>query len=343
MNFDACLRAHLASHPLAAPRDILKFCYQAARGAEHLLTDTDAARRYFFAEWERTEARDVPLCEPLSPRFCRVDLGAWKARGLDAEWLFRAFFATASTPAAENPELYLAVADEVIAGASFSREAWETACREFRNAGMPAVHHSETFRAAYDPAYRLVDGRIARLFPILEAVASKKATPLVIAVDGRAASGKSTLARHLSTFFDTATVHMDDFFLPPALRTPARMAETGGNVDYERFAREVLPHLRDTAPFSYGVFDCSVMEITGTRRVDATPVRVVEGSYSHHPAFGDYADIKVFSHVDAEEQMTRITARNGEAMATRFRDEWIPREEAYFSAFRIRESAHVVV
>lgn len=343
MEFEACLRAHLAAHPLAAPRDVLKFCYQAARGAEHLLTDADAARRYFFAEWEETSARDVPLCEPISPRFCRVDLGAWKARGLDAEWLFRAFLETASAPTADDLAPYLAAADRVIADASFTREAWETACREYRAAGMPAVHHSETFRAAYDPAYRLVDRRIARLFPILEAVKDNPSTPLVIAVDGRAASGKSTLARHLSTILDAATVHMDDFFLPPTLRTPARMRETGGNVDYERFAREVLPHLKAAAPFSYGVFDCSVMEITGKRPVDAHPVRIVEGSYAHHPAFGDYADIKVFSHVDAEEQMARIRLRNGEAMATRFRDEWIPREEAYFNAFRIRESAHVTV
>ncbi|MBR4873950.1 MAG: hypothetical protein IKV00_08955, partial [Clostridia bacterium] len=161
--------------------------------------------------------------------------------------------------------------------------------------------------------------------------------------DGPCASGKSILGAALSRIYRCPLVHMDDFFLRPEQRTPERLAEPGGNVDYERFAREVLPRLRDTAPFSYGVFDCSVMEITGKRPVEAAPVRVVEGSYAHHPAFGDYADIKVFSNVDAEEQMTRIKARNGAAMAARFRDEWIPREEAYFSAFRIREGAHVTV
>lgn len=344
---EAYLQAHLRQYPKAEPRDLFKLCYQAARGAEHLLCDLEGARRYFFAEWEETEARDCPLCEPISDGFCRVDLGGWKAEGLDPEWLFRAFVRTAAAPTEKDPLAdYLARADRAVAAlpTAFSREEWETALAEYRAAGTPAVHHSETFRRAYRPAYRLVDRRLARLFPILAAVAEKRGEePLTVAIDGGAASGKSTLAEGLSYILDAATVHMDDFFLPPALRTPERMREVGGNVDYERFLRQVIPHLRRAEAFSYGVFDCGVMAITGERRVEATPVRVVEGSYSHHPVFGDYAAIRVFSHVEPEEQGARILRRNGAAMAERFRTEWIPREEAYFNAFRIREKAHLTV
>ena len=62
--------------------------------------------------------------------------------------------------------------------------------------------------------------------------------PFVIAIDGRAASGKSTLAEQLSTLLEADVIHMDDFFLQPYQRTPERLAEIGGNVDYERFAKE---------------------------------------------------------------------------------------------------------
>ena len=45
---------------------------------------------------------------------------------------------------------------------------------------------------------------------------------------------------------------MDDFFLPPALRTPERRSEPGGNVHYERFLTEVLPNLRSEDLFPIG-------------------------------------------------------------------------------------------
>ena len=46
----------------------------------------------------------------------------------------------------------------------------------------------------------------------------------VIALDGRAAAGKSTLAAALAETLQAAVIHMDDFFLPLALRAPQRLA-----------------------------------------------------------------------------------------------------------------------
>ena len=63
---------------------------------------------------------------------------------------------------------------------------------------------------------------------------------LLIAVDGRCASGKTTLAATLEEETGCNVVHMDDFFLRPEQRTPQRLAEPGGNVDYERFRQEVI-------------------------------------------------------------------------------------------------------
>ena len=62
----------------------------------------------------------------------------------------------------------------------------------------------------------------------------------VIALDGRAASGKSTLSEDVRKVMDVDIVHMDDFFLPKELRTPERFLEPGGNVHYERFISEVI-------------------------------------------------------------------------------------------------------
>ena len=136
---------------------------------------------------------------------------------------------------------------------------------------------------------------------------------------------------------------MDDFFLPPPLRTAERYDEPGGNVHYERFAAEVLPKLRKPEPFKYRIFDCSTMEYGDWREVKNSPWRIVEGAYSHHPRFGNYASLKVFFDIAPGEQMRRIRRRNGDARAEVFAKRWIPLEEKYLSAFDIKSEAHLVL
>ena len=85
------------------------------------------------------------------------------------------------------------------------------------------------------------------------------------------------------------------------------------------------------------------MELDGEREIPQGAWRIVEGSYSHHPKFGSYADLRVFCTVSPEEQMRRILLRNGERWAERFKNEWIPMEEKYFDAFGIREGAEVLI
>ena len=165
----------------------------------------------------------------------------------------------------------------------------------------------------------------------------------VIALEGRSAAGKSTLAGELAALLGGAVVRMDDFFLPPALRTPQRLGTAGGNVHAERFAEEVLPHLRQGKPFGYRRFDCHVMDYAGVVEIPAVPVIIVEGAYSCHPLFGGYADLTVFCDIDPQEQERRIRARNGEAGWQAFRDRWIPLEESYLKEYRIKENADLVV
>jgi len=91
------------------------------------------------------------------------------------------------------------------------------------------------------------------------------------------------------------------------------------------------------------VFDCSIMEIAGTRLIPDNPVRIVEGSYAMHPHFGQYAGVTLFLHLSPEEQMRRITERNGERMAEKFKNIWIPMENRYFREMHIAERCRFVI
>ena len=155
------LETQLRLHPSMTPRDVVKLCYQAARGAEHLLADPERARMYLFRELESTEASaDMPLVELISDAVARVNLAPWKAQGRSADELFELFSATASS-CGEGEDLlpdYLAEAEAWVAasGTSVTLEAWREFMAWYRAQGCPAVHHSESYRAAERPAYRIV-------------------------------------------------------------------------------------------------------------------------------------------------------------------------------------------
>lgn len=347
MDFEKYLLEQIQMHPALQPQDIWKLCYQAAFGPEHLLNDLQGAREYLEKEYEATAEQDVPLCEPLSNKICRVNLAAWKFHGLPVEWLFR-IFAFSCGKKDDGEALfwaYLQRAEQVLSGASvgFSREDWKAYALLQREAGLSPVHHSAFYRQQEKPAYRIVNRKFVRLFPILQRAAEKiaRGQVCVIAIDGRAASGKTTMAGLLQEILEADVIRMDDFFLPLALRTEERFAMPGGNVHYERFREEVLPYLFLPEAFSYRIFDCGRMDYHGEREIGTAKFRIVEGSYSCHPLLGNYADITVFSDVDGETQLQRIRKRNGEEMAKMFRDRWIPLEEAYFQAYQIAQKAEI--
>ena len=179
------------------------------------------------------------------------------------------------------------------------------------------------------------------LFSRIEKLLAEK-DRVVLAIDGGAATGKTTLADMLAKRYGAEIVHMDDFFLRPEQRTPERFAQAGGNFDRERFEDEVIPFIGQKKAFSYQIFDCSKMCLFGNAEISDSPLVIVEGSYSHHPSFADAFDLRVFLRVDEEERKRRIIARNGK-MSEMFFTRWIPLENRYFEAFRIEEKADLVI
>ena len=165
---------------------------------------------------------------------------------------------------------------------------------------------------------------------------------VIVAIDGKCTSGKTTLASQLAEIYDCNVFHMDDFFLRPEQRTPERFAEVGGNVDYERFHEEVLLPLKSGKTFSYRPFDCSTFTLAAPVTVAPKKLNVIEGTYSHHPYFGDPYDLKILLTVDEETQRQRILERPA-FLHKRFFEEWIPMENRYFDGFAIPSEAGFII
>lgn len=169
-------------------------------------------------------------------------------------------------------------------------------------------------------------------------------TPFILTIDGMCGSGKTTLAEYLSTIFDTSIIHMDNFFLPFERKTEERLAEPGGNIDYERFLEIIIPALQKKAPFSYAAYNCQTSSYDRHIQINPCELIIVEGSYSLHQKFGHYYDLSLFLSVNTDEQLQRLKSRcKNETKFHRFQTDWIPMETIYHEKQLIPQRADIII
>lgn len=164
----------------------------------------------------------------------------------------------------------------------------------------------------------------------------------IIAIDGRCASGKTTLASYIAEHIPCDIVHTDDFFLPFEMRTEERLSKAGGNIDRERLLSEILIPLKSGKCYTYSKFSCKSGLITQGEKIQPRKITIVEGSYSCHPDLFEFYDLHIFLSVDKETQKQRILQRNKDN-ADAFFSKWIPLEEKYLSECNIKEKCEIVL
>lgn len=348
-NTRALLSQHCSTYPGLQTEDIFKYLYHSAFGCDHLVSDEQSALQYILGEY--ATAGDAPdLIEPLDGSYSRVHLGVLK-NGLCPETLARIFVLSAKREADGTAHLVhkLAVAQEMLQDGTLSMDDkhFSEQLDAWRAAGFPALHHSDAFRKAYHPAYRVIANQYVAILPLLTEIDKRlKSGSTVVAIEGGSASGKTTLADILLQIYGDNTCnvfHTDDFFLQPAQRTQARLAEVGGNLDRERFAQEIVRPLGANAHVTYRRFDCMTQTLGEPITVQKSALTVIEGAYSMHPAFGQYYHLAVFLDIDPATQKERVAKRNAPALAKRFFEEWIPLENAYFSGTDVKSRAHLIL
>lgn len=160
------IRRMQAQCPDIALQDIYKSFYQDRFGAGHMLTDTAAVRAWLISELQTAAIDTVlnPYFEPTGAkgRFVRVYLRCVNEGLISADLLFDAF-ARSAVPV---PQSEPAWSDE-----------WQSLMEAAQKAGVPcpeddcqqlmhaanlgaAVHHSDAYRNACHPHYRIVERTI---------------------------------------------------------------------------------------------------------------------------------------------------------------------------------------
>ncbi len=339
------------THPRAQIQDYVKRLYQSEFGGEHMIIDEEESlcrlREEIAGLTEKQKRR--PYFDPFCSQFCRMNLSASKV--LSPEMINRIFVVSArEIPRTawfrfeEKLRLFVETSRDHSELFPFTAEEVEEYLRDYCAKGYRPVSHSEIYRKAYEPAYRVVRKEYGKCLPLYTAIEKclKEKGSVNVAIEGNCGAGKTEMARLLSTLWDCNVFHADDFFLPMEKRTPERMAEIGGNMDRERFRKEICEQVKTGKPFSYRPFRCSVMDLGEPMAVTPKKVNIFEGSYCMHPELREYYDVKVFLTVSPREQEARILERNGGFMLRRFLEEWIPKENAYFEGMKVREACDLV-
>jgi hypothetical protein len=143
--------------------DVYKLIHQACLGSHHLVSNVAGADAWLTRELANlTEGPVEPMVDPISPdgRIVRVHLRPFVAHGGDPDHLLEALVRTANEfeGSIDQIRILWRSAEEMTKDGHLP--FLEASLVEFgeRMEGLkhPAVHHSEAYRAAYHPAYRVI-------------------------------------------------------------------------------------------------------------------------------------------------------------------------------------------
>ena len=160
------IERQLATYPKSQLQDIYKAFYQEHFGAEHMITDKEAARNYLDQELATMQdKRDGIYVEPIgmSGDYVRVYLIAVSHKILSSSQLLQAFIESAGDHKpptiswATKWQAIVEVVDEVSPGLGSDDERAMLLQASLNN---QAVHHSQAYNAAYHPHYRIVKREI---------------------------------------------------------------------------------------------------------------------------------------------------------------------------------------
>lgn len=339
------LKQHMAAYPRMTAQDAVKLVFQARLGVGHLLNDKDAAMRYLLHEMDSMPQRSGdPLYETIGPDYVRLNLRAAKAKNLQPDWIIGMMLQTAAQTPCATRHGTLMEAEQTALACGFDPDDVRRAVQPLLNNDACLPGHSEPYREAYAPAYRVISSRFVPLMPILTALAAQWDKPqLLLTIDGPCGSGKSTLAALLGSMLDAPIIHTDDFYVPIPQKTAERLAIPGGNEDIERLMDECLLPWKQNGHTTYRPYNCMQGILLDPIEVPFCHVTILEGSYSNLPPVKALADVRVYLTIDRDTQLQRLVQRGGEACLPGFLNRWIPLEEAYHKAYSLPDDGCVVL
>ncbi len=155
----------------------------------------------------------------------------------------------------------------------------------------------------------------------------------LVAVDGPAGSGKTTLADRLGTALSCQVIHSDDFPVP---------WDEGPGPWFDALDRQVLQPLRHGRPGGFHRYDWVRGDYGERVVVPVAPVLVIEGVGTARASAAELLAYVIWVEADEEVRLRRVLDRDGEEFLARWRS-WFAAERAWFAADGTRARADEII
>ena len=174
--------------------------------------------------------------------------------------------------------------------------------------------------------------------PILSAISeisAHKTEPILIAIDGPAGSGKTSLANQLSNKLNSATtIHMDDLYngwddaLTPTLT--------------RHLEEWILDPLTQQATVKYQKFDWTSSEYASPIEVRDIELLILEGVGAAQEIIRQSADLTIWIEVGPQIGLARVLNRDGDQLLP-YMLKWQERERAHFLKDQTKENCQIFI
>lgn len=161
------IKQHAGRYPLMQPQDAVKLLYQSEFGGGHMISSPSASLKRLEEEYAHVNQTDAPLTENIGGGIVRVNLCALDANGVSIIKLNDVFVRSSAMVRGSIPrftEKLEQLQDMQSRHDIFAFPADELAAylRKYAERGFPPVSHSDVYRKAYSPAYRVVSEELLK-------------------------------------------------------------------------------------------------------------------------------------------------------------------------------------
>jgi uridine kinase len=205
-------------------------------------------------------------------------------------------------------------------------------------------------------------GRKTTLLTLTGALASiVRPHPVRVAIDGRSAAGKTTLADELAGLLinqgrAVIRVSVDDFRAPPDARYARGIESPEGyyfdSCDLALLRARLLEALGPGGNLRYVTASSDREADVASPQEHLAPAKsiaLIDGVFLFRPGLNEYWDYRIFVDADIEETLRRAQERDiawmgsHEEVLTRYQRRYVPGEDMYIAAVNPRSLADVVV
>lgn len=173
-------------------------------------------------------------------------------------------------------------------------------------------------------------------------------SPIVIALDGRSGTGKSTLSAWIAAQVGASVIDQDDFYAGGEIDAwePLTAREKADRViDWRRVRAEALQPLRAGVGASWHPFNWETLDGLAPGLIKAEPSNkmILDGAYSSRPELADLIDLSILVTLPDAVRRARLMLREGDELVSEWHAVWDEAEEYYFGTVRPPEAFDLVI